>query len=63
MSKKFIIFATSIYTLLNLYVFGSFVFKVYWWEIILVNNGGLIVFSILISIFLNMALIVYTSTI
>jgi hypothetical protein len=59
MTKKFIAFATGIYTLLNLYVFGSFAFKAYWWEIILVNNGGLVVFGILISLFLNMAIILY----
>lgn len=64
MNKKIVMIAVVIYTALNLYVFGGFIFRPYWREYIMapdLNGGGMIIFSLLISLFLNTALIIYYS--
>jgi len=64
MNKKIAVSAIVIYTVLNMYVFGSFVFREQWWSYMIapgLSGGGIIVFSLLISLFLNAALIIYYS--
>jgi len=61
MNKKIAMSAVIIYTVLNLYVFGSFVFHRDWNYELLMNNGGMMLFGLVISIFLNTALIIYYS--
>jgi len=62
MKKRIAIVSIIIYTILNLYVFKSFVFS-YWWHYTMISGsaagGGMIIFSLLISLFLNTALIIY----
>ncbi|MFA5471673.1 MAG: hypothetical protein WC219_06475 [Acholeplasmataceae bacterium] len=59
MNKKISTFTLIIYTILNLYVFGAFAFHYQWNYEILVKGDGMILFSLVISIFLNAALIIY----
>lgn len=59
MSKKIATFTVVIYTFLNLYVFGSFTFHQDWNYELLMNNGGMTLFSLVVSIFLNTVLIIY----
>ncbi len=64
MKKRIELFTISVYTVLNLYVFGSFVFHEQWWTYMIAPNlssGGMIVFSLLVSLFLNTALIIFYS--
>jgi len=61
MKKRITPLAIIIYTTFNLYIFGSFTFHQGWNYELLLNNGGMMLFALVLSIFLNTALIVYYS--
>jgi len=57
---KIINIVIIVYTILNFYAIGKFIFTPYWSLGILQLNGGMVIFSIVISMFLNATLVICT---
>ncbi|PIZ28107.1 hypothetical protein COY43_02280 [Candidatus Berkelbacteria bacterium CG_4_10_14_0_8_um_filter_35_9_33_8] len=59
-NKKIEILVISVYTILNLYVIGDFIFSPYWQATILGKETNFVFFGVIIGLFLNAALIIYS---
>ena len=59
-NKKIEILTLTIYTILNLYVIGNFIFKPYWSSIVIAKEIDFVFFGVVVGLFLNAALVIYS---